>query len=210
VRVGKELQREDPGAVDGYAAQLGAEDFDRRRPPAFLSLAAGAGLAASRLLVSSSPRSSVSEARATCGPSCASSNHMRANGKGHGPSVLRNSARPHQLGSPCSDRDEHFDSPTRRRSVCACRGWHRGVIETDMVAGPRGISAQDRSHISVPLGLHGLRREPTLARTAAVWIAVIAIVDLGSTPVVPLGRTMKIGFRSLLSHLACVRPSLQR
>jgi hypothetical protein len=63
VRVGKELQREDPGAVDGYAAQLGAEDFDRRRPPAFLSLAAGAGLAASRLLVSSSPQSSVSEAR---------------------------------------------------------------------------------------------------------------------------------------------------
>jgi hypothetical protein len=76
LRVGKELPREDPGAVDGYAAQLGAsarqfadnvedknfreiaasaEDFGRHQPPAFLSLAAGAGLAASRLLVSSSP-----------------------------------------------------------------------------------------------------------------------------------------------------------
>lgn len=73
-RVGRELQSDDAGAIGGYATQLGgsarhfadsvkdknfseiagvAEDFGRRQPLAFLGLAAIAGLAASRFLMSS-------------------------------------------------------------------------------------------------------------------------------------------------------------
>jgi hypothetical protein len=94
-RVGEELQNDDAGAIGGYAAQLGAsarqfadnvkdkdfreiaavaEDFGRRQPLAFLSLAAVAGLAASRFLVSSSPQSSASDARATSGSNSPSEN----------------------------------------------------------------------------------------------------------------------------------------